>query len=160
MATGWAEPSGGSGGGGAYVSTDKAGADNFFEKVRQSLVAAAYGSFPFGGSREFAIAGTGWQNAPNWVEWTLPSADYGGPFVWTVRLEVKTADAGTSIQGRVWNETDGTPAVTGTIITATTFTADPLVFVPTVGKGYLLQLQKGDDDAQAWGFATLERTVP
>lgn len=158
MAQGWAEPSGGSGGGGAYILTDKAGADNFFEKARQSLVALSHYNDPFGGSREFSIAGTGWQNAPEWVEWVLPSADYAG-FIWTVRLEVKTADAGTSIQGRVWNETDSVAAITGAAITATSFTKDPLVFTPIVGKSYLLQLQKGDDNAPAWGFATLERSV-
>lgn len=159
MATGWTAVTSGSGAGGAIVGgVDKVGADGFAEPVRASAIALGFAPFPFGGSRSSSVIGAVYVDVHEWVDFILPDAKFGG-FTWTAKVEIFCADAGTSGRARVRNITDSTTAVEGAVVTAQAWTKQDLVWVPTVGKTYRLQALKGNDDANVWVVAHLERTV-
>jgi hypothetical protein len=160
MADGFSEPSGGSGAGGAYTATDDAGFDNFFEKVRQSLVSLGHSTYYLGGSRTSGFVGTSYTPIVDYVDFDIPAAKDGGAFTWTAEIDLLSGGDGTTITPRVRNVTDGTTAVTGSATTSTSFARQSLSFTPTVGKCYRIECVKSNDTETCWAIGYMQRVAP
>jgi hypothetical protein len=133
-----------------------AGSDSFFEKARLNMLAAMFGAFSAGGSRSVAVAGVGYQDAENYLDFGVPdTASSGG--VWKAYVDLK-GSAGVDITPRIYNVTDASTAVVGTAEASTTWAEQVLTFVPVVGKRYRLQFVKADDSGPAWGIGFIQRT--
>ncbi len=159
MATGWTPITSGSGGAGEILGgVDKLGADGCFEPMRASLIALAFAQWRFGGARGQSAIGAVYADVPNWSDFILPDAKYAG-FTWTALVELRCFVGTTTIRARVRNITDSTTAIEGAIVSATTWTKESLVWVPTVGKVYRLQVLKSNDDDDCFVWANVQRTV-
>jgi hypothetical protein len=138
------------------LATDRFGYEGY-SQLRAAILASVFARQPIGGSRQFTVEGTGWQDAHDAIPFTVPDNASAGA-TYKVDVWLKSADGVTTIQPRIQNITDNTTAVTGTAEDATTFTKQTLAFVPQIGKEYRLQFLKSDDDAPCWGFGILQRT--
>lgn len=144
-------------GGAAIVTGYNANADSFFEPTRQSLLAAVFTTHPLGGSRSIAIAGTGYQDAIDYLNFDIPDAASGGG-VWVALVDLLCEDVSTTITPKIRNITDSTDAVIGSAHASTSWATQTLSFTPVVGKVYRLQLVKSDDLFQCWGIGKMRRT--
>lgn len=160
MADGFSEPSGGGGAGGAYIATDDAGFDNFFEPTRQSLVALGHATFQLGGSRTAPFVGTAYTPIVDYLDFDIPAAKDGGAFSYTAEVDLVSGGDGTTITPRVRNVTDTTTAVTGSATTSTVWARQSLAFTPTVGKCYRLECVKSNDTEACWSIGFVRRTAP
>jgi hypothetical protein len=153
MASGWQTLNGGS----VIDGTFKAGADSFFEKVRAMLNAAVFVTHPLGGSRAIAIAGTGYQDAIDYISFTMPDAASSGG-VWNAVVELLCENVATTITPKIRNVTDATDAVIGSAHASTSWGTQTLSFTPVAGKTYRLMAVKSDDLFQAWAIGVMRRT--
>lgn len=128
-----------------------------FQQIRDGIRAAVFSRQPIGGSRLFAVMGTGAQDAHNAIPVSVPNAESSGA-VYKVEAWTKCADAATTITPRIRNITDSTNAVLGVAADGTEWESQTLAFTPVVGKEYRLQFTKSDDDHPCWGFGILQRT--
>jgi hypothetical protein len=130
-----------------------------YNQIRDSIIADSHAVFPLGGSRSIAIpTGGGYQDAPEYIEFEVPSTTYGG-YVYKCVVEVKTENAATTVTPKLRNVTDGTDAVVGTAGTSTSWgTYQTLTFTVAAAKKYRLQASKSDDVYQAWITGHIRRT--
>lgn len=153
--------------GAAITETFDAGADSFFEKVRQSLVALSFDEQFVGGSRSLLMPdGGGYQEIPNVVPFSVPHARYGGLTV-DVIVETRVENAAITLTPKV-RRISGTPAdiVVGAA-SASTAGDDPeeawasqtLSFTAVVGAVYIVMGVRSTDDYEAWmGSAKARRS--
>lgn len=144
--------------GSAITGTFEAGADSFFEKIRQQAIAAVFFCLPLGGSRSQSVTGVVYQDAINYVDFTMPDADSVGG-VYKALVDVLCENAATSITPKIRNITDSSDAVVGSASTSTSWASQTLSFTPAAGKTYRLQFIKGDDVYGAFGMGRLQRTA-
>lgn len=140
---------------GAY--TNDADADTVFEPMRQALDAGIFQhNLLVGGSRLFGLAGTGYKDLHDAIPINIPSSvETGGVF--EVDVALKCEDVSTSLTPRVYNVTDAAAAVTGSPSTSTAWAVQTLTFTPVVGKTYVVQAAKGDDNFNGHAIAYLRR---
>jgi hypothetical protein len=110
-----------------------------------------------GGSRDNSVIGTPTIDIPEYRDVALDSTKLGGLSV-RARVEVKTANAGTSVTPKIRNMTDSTDKVVGTASTSLTFVEQLLVMTPlTAGdKKYRLQLNTNNGTNDVFGFGVVE----
>lgn len=144
--------------GAAYLSSTDFGF-NQANRIRDAAIAVAFHAIPLGGSRIVAIAGTGYKDAIDYLNFYLPDAKYSG-FVYTAIVDLLCINAATTIAPKIRNITDGTDAVIGSASSSTTWTEQSLTWTPTVGKQYRLQLLKSDDVYECFGIGYVRITVP
>lgn len=131
-----------------------------YNEIRDSIIANSFAVYPLGGSRTIAIAGgaTTYQDAPDYVEFEVPTTTYTG-YVYKALVEVKTENAATTVTPKIRNVSDGSDAVVGSAGTSTSWgTYQTLTFTVTAGKKYRLMFSKSDDLYAAWGIGVVRRT--
>jgi len=138
-------------------------ADDFaaeqYAKVRQAILAAVFHPrTSVGGSRSFALMGTGYQDAYDVVPIVVPDADSAGAVI-TVIADCKCANAATTVTPKIRNVTDSSDAVVGSAAASTSWAAQVLSWTPVAGKEYRLQFVKSDDLYPCWGIGMLQRTA-
>jgi hypothetical protein len=132
-----------------------------YNKLKDSIIANAHAVFPLGGSRSVALpAGGGAQDAIDYIEFEVPTADSGG-HTYKVVVEVKTENAATTVTPRLYNVTDASVNWTGSAGTTTAWGTYQVSSALTIaaGKKYRLQFTKSDDLYEAWGTGHLRRTA-
>ena len=120
------------------------------------VIPAASGAFSayLGGSRTIDVKYNGVVNVPEYVDVVLDESRFAGSV--TVKCEVKTRDAGTSVQPRLYNVTDASVAGTGSVSTSTTWEAQSFAVTLASGsKTYRLQLVTSDADAAVFGVGSI-----
>ncbi len=129
-----------------------------YTKLRDSIIADSHAVFPLGGSRSVAIpTGGGYQDAPEYIEFEVPSTDYTG-FAYHVVVEVRTENASTTVTPKLRNITAGSDAVVGSAGTSTAWgTYQTLSFTPASGEKYRLMASKSDDAVNAWVIGHVRR---
>ncbi len=130
-----------------------------YNKLRDSIIANSHAVFPLGGSRAIAIpTGGGYQDAPPYIEFEVPTTDYTG-YVYKAVIEVRTENAATTVTPKIRNITAGSDAVIGSAGTATAWgTYQTLTFTVTAGNKYRLMAQKSDDAVQGFVIGVVRRT--
>jgi len=107
-----------------------------------------------GGSRQFSLEPTpaAWLPVPDFVPYVAP-ADFSG----VVRADAYARRPGVSVQLRLFNITDGTPAALGAIVTTNTPGAYPPFNVAGLkDKAYRLEALSGVSGEGVFGIGTLE----
>lgn len=145
--------------------TFNAGADSFFEKARGNMIADSFAEFSLGGSRtQVCQEGGGYKDAPEFRDWTAPSAGYLGATHVAV-IETRVENAGISLTPKIRDLTAASDAVVGSSSTSTTGSTDgdiwasqSLSFTPTAGHVYRLMVLKSADTYSAWTVGKIKRT--
>lgn len=146
----------------AYQTPDALGAgiqfaNEEYQKLRNAILACAFSSHPLGGSRSISIAGVGYQDAIDYLEFTMPDAPSSGG-VYAAIVDLICENVATTITPRIYNVTDAAAAVTGSAHASTSWGKQTLSFTPVAGKTYRLQFVKSDDVYSAWGIGVIRRT--
>jgi hypothetical protein len=131
-----------------------------YNKLRDSIIANAFGMIDMGGSRTAALStGGGYIAIPDWEDFTIPSTDYTG-HVFKLSFEVLTENAATTVTVKLRNVTDSTDTYTSSAITTTAWGTEQLSTSLTIaaGKVYQVQASKSDDLYDCWVVAKLRRT--
>lgn len=144
--------------GSAITGLFVADADSFFEKARANDDSAVFGSFNMGGSRSVAVAGTGYQDAENYIDWRCPDAASTGG-VYKVYVDLLCENGATSITPKIRNITDASDTVVGSASTSTSWAEQTLTFTPVAGKKYRLMFVKSDDVYKCFGIGMLQRSA-
>jgi len=143
---------------GTTIATDRRGYEEWV-KVNDSDKAAVFQPpLLVGGSRTFALSGTGYQDAFDVVPILVHDADSSGG-VYTVKVDCKCANAATTLTPKIRNVTDSTDTVIGSAAASTSWAAQVLAFTPVVGKEYRLMFVKSDDVYPCWGIGFLKRAA-
>lgn len=145
----------------AVVSLERYTKAEHYDPTRDALIACAHAVFVLADARFVAIpAGGGVQDAPNYVEFMVPTSASLG-FVYRVEVETRTEDAATTVTPRLYNVTDSTAVWTGAagVETAWGPAAYQLSSAVTIlaGKRYRLQATKSDDAVDAWVVGRIVR---
>ena len=149
----------GSGGGGAIQVGDDWDRP-VVDQVRLNIkaLAARRAVYPLGGSRQALVVYNGTFDAVDWIDVELDGTEFQTGATVRARVEVRSANAGTSITPLIRNITDSTDAVTGAACTATD--ADysganqkqTLSFTPVTGvKKYRLQFTNSNATNGTYG---------
>ncbi len=111
----------------------------------------------FGGSREASLNGSGALDLFDYRELTFVSTNLSGLTI-QARVETKTANAGTSVTPKIRNVTDSTDLVTGSAVTATSFTEEVLSMTPLTSgtKKYKMMVTTNNASNDVWGFGVCE----
>ena len=150
--------------GSAITGVFNAGADSFFEPARGDMVANSHAEFSLGGSRSQPCSeGGGYLDAPEFVDFSISSAIYGGATFEAI-IETRVENAGISLTPKIRNLTAASDAVVGSASTSTTgssngaiWASQTLTFVPTAGNVYRLQVVKSADTYAAWTMGRVRR---
>jgi len=144
--------------GSTITGTFEAGADSFFEVARANDDCLVFGFIPLGGSRKDSVAGTGYQDADDYVPFELPdSASTGG--TWNAIVDLLCEDGSTTITPKIRNITDSSDAVVGSASSSTSWARQTLAFTPASGKEYRLMFVKSDDLHKCFGIGWARRTA-
>lgn len=141
---------------GTTVAADRRGAESFV-KLDDTDKATTFVVVPLGGSRHISIASTGYQDAIDYLDFTMPNAASTGG-VWVALVDLKCENAATTITPKIRNVTDASDAVVGSAHASTSWASQTLAFTPASGKTYRLMLVKSDDVYQAWAIGKMQRT--
>jgi hypothetical protein len=143
----------GSGGGGAIAVGDDWDRP-VIEGVRQNIkaLAARRAVYPLGGSRNVGIQYNAVIDAYDWLPFYFDGTEFQAGATVRARVDVRSADAATSITPQIYNVTDTSVAVTGAACSATLadYTGanqrQTLSFTPATGaKEYRLRLTPSND---------------
>ena len=138
------------------TSADQFASEEYI-KVRNAIVACAFSTYPLGGSRSIGLAGTGYQDAIDYLDFTMPdSASTGG--VYKAVIDLLCENAATTVTPKIRNITDSSDTVIGSAHASTSWGSQSLTFTPASGKTYRLQLVKSDDVYAAYGIGVVRRT--
>src|SRR5262245_54710293 len=85
-------------------STDQFASEEY-QKLRDAILACAFSTHPLGGSRSVSIAGTGYKDAIDYVEFTMPDAASAGG-VYAAIVDLLCENASTTITPKIRNITD------------------------------------------------------
>jgi hypothetical protein len=109
-----------------------------------------------GGSRELPVQGSGVIDPYDFRQVEMVSTNLSGLSI-RARVNTRTSNAGTSVQPKVRNVTDGSDIVTGTSHTGTSFSEELLAVTLTSGtKKYQLMLITNNATNPVYGFGHLE----
>src|SRR3954469_25748948 len=106
-----------------YQTPDALGVDYQFaneeySKLRDAILAAIFDpGFRLGGSRSRAVAGTGYQDADDYLDFRIPDTVSAGA-VYEVVVDQLCENAATSITPKIRNITDSSDAVVGSASTS------------------------------------------
>lgn len=111
----------------------------------------------FGGSRDNSVQGTPILDVVNYRDVEIDATKLGGLSV-RARVEVMTTNAGTSVQPKVRNVTDGADKIVGAASTSLVFAEQLLDMTPlTAGtKKYRLQLVTNNNTNDVFGLGVME----
>lgn len=148
---GWQTPS-------ALTAGDEFASEEY-TKLRDAILAAVFApGLRIGGSRTAAVAGTGYQDAEDYLDFRVPDAASAGA-VYNVYVDLLCEDASTTITPKIRNITDSSDAVVGSASSSTSWAEQTLSFTPVVGKKYRLMFVKSDDAHKCLGIGFLQRTA-
>ena len=110
-----------------------------------------------GGSRENGVKASGTLDPYEFREVQLVSTNLSGLSI-RARVETKTENAGTSVQPKIYNNTDTAVHVAGTSHTGTSFVEELLTITPLTSgtKKYQLKLTTNNGTYFVFGFGSIE----
>lgn len=118
-----------------------------------------------GGSRSVALISSSYVEVIDWIDFVPATGEFEGATV-TAQVEVRTANAGTSVTPKIRNVTDSTDAVTGSACTATnadysgTQQRQSLSFTPVAGKRYRLMITGSNTTNSIYGIGQIKVVWP
>lgn len=148
---------------GAYVIDQVLGIARANE-LRNNAIALASSRFQhyLGGSRQFGLRSASYVDAVDYLDVELDGTNLTGLTV-RARVEVRTANTGTTVTPKIRNVTDASDAVVGAAYGAdTNWDAQTLSFTPVAGvKTYRLQLtgSNATDDIFGVGYVEIFATA-
>lgn len=130
------------------------------EKSRLNDIALATRMLPLGGARHLGILGSGTHDAPEYVNLTLDGSVLAG-FTVQARIEVKTEDAGTTVQPQIFDVTASTVHVAGTPTTSLVWEEQLLTLtLPGASRQFRLQVVKSNGNAVVYAIGLIEVKSP
>jgi hypothetical protein len=130
------------------------------DQARQNDNALCFREFDLGSSGPDGVDGTGTLDVDDLLRVVVPGADLQG-FAARVRFFTKTDDAGTSATPRIYDETAAAALVTGSAVTATSYTEEAVTFtMPNATRKLKLQVTKSNGNALVYCAAKIELVVP
>jgi hypothetical protein len=139
------------------------------EGLRQNIrvMAKLPSVWPLGGSRNNALQHTAVIEAYDWLPFYFDGTEYQTGATIRARVEVRTANAATSVTPQVYNFTDTSVAVTGAACTASdadysgSNMRQTLSFTPAVGlKEYRLRLTPSNNTHPVYAIGFMEVFFP
>lgn len=130
------------------------------ERARLNYLANAFRVSSLGGARHVGIDGDAVQDVIDFQEIEL-DGDLLAGYTIRARVEVKTADAGTTVQPRIFDVTDNSVHIAGTASNSLTWAKQNLVFtLPAAVRSYKLQVVKSNSLFDVFAIGYLELKAP